>query len=62
MENNQSKAAEPQLLTLARETLVAFENVMPKHLYKNGCFNWDLLPDDCTCLAHKIRAAIEAAS
>ncbi|KKL08622.1 hypothetical protein LCGC14_2574000 [marine sediment metagenome] len=54
--------AAPELLATAQETLIAFENTMPKHLYKNGCFNWETQPDDCPCLAHKIRGVINAAT
>jgi hypothetical protein len=54
--------AAPNLLAVAGETLVGFENVMPEHLYKNGCFNWDVPTDNCPCLAHKIRRTIEAAT
>jgi hypothetical protein len=54
--------AAPDLLAVAEETLIAFENTMPKHLYKNGCFNWETQPDNCPCLAHKLRGVIEKAT
>lgn len=51
-------AAAGELVGLAESTLTAFDNIMPRHAYKNGCFNWETQPDNCPCLAHGLRAAL----
>ena len=60
-ERDRLLAQRDALLEALQGTLEALENVAPKHLYKDGCFNWNHASgntDDCPCIAHQDRAAI----
>ena len=57
----QLRTQNADLLAALKKTLEAFKNAMPKHLYRNECFNWETQPDPCPCTAHVVRRAIEAA-